>query len=130
MLRDMLPFYSIGHFAFAAFVLAGVYVMMLRLDPPTASVVAFGSLLGMAAVGTISKPAWMVIARDQVDTLEGLLAEQGYRHQATGEWVPPLPKWLRCNYNKIEIRPQDGEARVTGLATILRGLANELNRSG
>ena len=128
--RDLLPFYSIGHVAFAAVILVGIYVMMLQLDPPTAGVVALGSLLGVAAVGTISKPAWMLVARDQVDKLEGLLAEQGYQRQATGEWVPPLPKWLRWNYNKVEIRPQDGAARATGPATVLRGLANELNRHG
>lgn len=97
------PIYSIGHFAFAIVLVVGIYLMMLRLDPPTAMVVALGSLLGIAAVGSISKPSWMLVAPNQVDQLERLLGEHRYSQRRSGEWVPPLPRWLRWGYNKVGI---------------------------
>jgi len=127
VLRDALPFYSIGHFAFAAVLVVGIYLVMLRLDPATAAVVSLGSLLGMAAVGSFSKPSWMLISPDQVDQLKRLLGARRYHRESTGGWVPPLPKWLRWGYNKVCIRREDGAALVTGPAIILRGLAAELN---
>lgn len=129
-LRDLAPIYSIGHFAFVAVLVVGIYMMMRRLDPPTARVVAVGSLLGMAAVGSISKPSWMLVTPSQVDQLERLLTEHRYHQDRGGDWTPPLPRWLRWGYNKVEIRREDGAALVTGPATILRGLAAELNREG
>jgi hypothetical protein len=127
-LRDLMPFYSIGHFAFAAVLVVGIYLMMLRLDTPTAVVVALGSFLGIAAVGSVGKPSWMLVAPNQVAQLERLLGQYRYNQRPTGEWVPRLPRWLRWRYNKIDIRREDGAALVTGPATILRGLAVELNR--
>ena len=127
-LRDLVPIYSIGHFAFAAVLVVGVYLIMLRLDPPTAAVVAFGSLLGMAAVGSLSKPSWMLVAVNQADQVESLLAGNHYNQERSGEWVPPLPRWLRWGYNRVCIRREDGAALVTGPATILRGLVVGLNQ--
>ena len=128
VLRDLVPIYSIGHFAFATVLVVGIYLMMLRLDPSTAMVVVLGSLLGIAAVGSVSKPSWMLVAPNQVDHLERLLGEHRYYQERTGEWVPPLPRWLRWGYNTVGIRREDGAALVTGPATTLRGLALELNR--
>lgn len=102
--------------------------MMLRLDPPTALVVALGSSLGIVAVGSLSKPSWILVALNRVDQLERLLGEHRFTQERSGEWVSPLPRWLRWGYNKVGIRREDGAALVTGPATILSGLAAELNR--
>jgi len=127
-LRDLVPFYSVGNFAFGAVLVVVIYLMMLRLDPPTAAIVALGSFVGIAAVGSVGKPSWMLVAPNQVGQLERLLGQHRYNRRPTGEWVPPLPRWLRWGYNKVDIRREDGAALVTGPATILRGLAVELNR--
>lgn len=128
VVRDLFPFYSFGQFAFCAILLAGIYVVMRRLDPPTAAVVTLGSLLGMAAVGTISKPAWMLVRPNKLDELEVLLVKQGYNHERPGEWVPSLPRWLRWSYNKVRIGTQEGAVLITGPAIVLRGLIAELDR--
>jgi hypothetical protein len=127
-LRDLVPIYSIGHFAFVAVLVVGIYLMMRRLDPPTAIIVTFGSLLGMAAVGSIGRPSWMLVRLNQVERLERLLEKHRYNQERIGEWVPPLPRWLRWGYNKVVIGREDGAALVTGPATILRGLTVELSR--
>jgi len=126
VLRGIVPIYSIGSFVFATVVVVGIYLMMLRLDPRTATVVAVGSLLGIAAVGSLAKPSWMLVATNQVGRLEGLLAEYRYSEDRRGEWVPPLPRWLRWGYNRVGIRRQHGTVLVTGPATVLRDLALDL----
>lgn len=126
--RDLLPFYSIGHVSFALVLVTGIYLMMMRLDPPTAPFVALGSLIGMAAVGSMSKPAWILVAPNQVGHLERLLVKQGWKQTPSGEWLPSLPKWLRWSYNRVGIGKEDGAVLVTGPAIVLRGLAAELNR--
>jgi hypothetical protein len=127
-LRDFLPFYSVGSIAFAAILVVGIYLLMLRLDPTAAAFVALGSFLGIAAVGTVSKPAWMLVGLNQVGQLEASLGQQNYQRDSTGDWIPPLPWWLRWSFNRVRIRNEDGAALVTGPATILRGLATELNQ--
>ena len=90
-LRDLLPFYSVGHAVFSAILLLGIYLLMLQFDPPTAPFVAFGSFVGVATVGTLSKPAWMLVGLNQVGQLEAFLGQQNYLRDLTGDWVPPLP---------------------------------------
>lgn len=129
-LRDLLPFYSVGHAVFSAILLLGIYLLMLWFDAPTAPFVALGSFVGVAAVGTLGKPAWMLVGLNQVGQLEVFLARQKYQRDLAGDWVPPLPWWLRWNYNRVRVRNEDGAAFVTGPATVLRGLATELSQRG
>src|SRR5881275_418027 len=89
-LRDLMPFYSTGHFAFAAVLVVGIYLMMLRLDPPTAVVVALGSFVGIEAVGNVGKPSWMLVAPNQVDELNNC---SGSIATVSG---PPANGCLRC----------------------------------
>lgn len=125
--RFLIPFYSlyeIGIFIFLELILVGIAYILV---PEHFMKTAFFGYIGWFFNAQHTSPSILSVRRGAGINIVSLVRGLGLvLDPVSGTWVPPVPRFLRWPYNRIEINEVDGMLYLCGPRHYLKLLQEKI----